>query len=191
MNFFKTLFIASSKQYFTGKDNGLTIEEYIKQQKSAWEKNWRDSVWFGFKYEAYKWYFSLDDKQLTKLSDAEFEKVLLDKWSRARKKENEPRKGLFPTGIFLLQVHRLIQKEKIMVSISPSCKHNFISVNLAKKLQVPAKQIEHTRVLVSNLSLSPCQSPYCVMKSNAPFSCSLNWPNDPLCQSLFHQRDCY
>ena len=54
--------------------------------------------------------------------------------------------GLFPTGISLLQVHGLIQKEKIIVSINPSCKHNFINVNLAKKLQVPAKHIENTQV---------------------------------------------
>jgi hypothetical protein len=32
------------------------------------------------------------------------------------------------------------------VSINPSCKHNFINVNLAKKLQVPAKHIENTQV---------------------------------------------
>ena len=127
---------------FAGKDNGPPIEEYIKQQKSAWATNWRDSWWFGFKDEAYKWYLSLDNKQLTKLSDAEFEKVLLNKWSRARKKENEPRKGLFSTDAFLLQVHGLIQKEKIVVTINPSCKQNLISVNLAKRLQVPAKHME-------------------------------------------------
>ena len=32
------------------------------------------------------------------------------------------------------------------MSIIPSCKHNFINVNLAKKLQVPAKNIENTQV---------------------------------------------
>ena len=45
-----------------------------------------------------------------------------------------------------MQVHGLIQKEKIFVSINPSCKHNFINVNLAKKLQVPAKHIENTQI---------------------------------------------
>jgi len=62
------------------------------------------------------------------------------------KKESMEPKGLFPTGISILQIHGLIQKEKIIVSINPSCKHNFIRVNLTKKLQVPAKQIEHTQV---------------------------------------------
>ena len=62
------------------------------------------------------------------------------------KKETKEPKGLFSAGISLLQVHGLIQKEKIIVSINPSCKHNFINVNLAKKLQVPAKHIENTQV---------------------------------------------
>ena len=70
----------------------------------------------------------------------------MDKCSRARKKENEKSKGLFSTSVSLLQVDGLIQKEKIIVSINPSCKHNFINVNLAKKLQVLAKQIENTQV---------------------------------------------
>jgi len=133
-------------EYFTGKDDSPTIEEYIKQTKSVWEKNWKDSVWLNFRDEAYEWYFSLDDKQLSKLSDAEFERVLLDKWSRTRKKENETRKGLFSKSVSLLQVHGLIQKEKIIVSINPNCKHNFMNVNLVKKLQVPAKHIENTQV---------------------------------------------
>ena len=84
---------------FTGKDNGPTIEEYIEKTKSVWAKNWKDSVWLNFKDEVHKWYFSLDDKQLSKLSDAKFERVLLAKWSQIRKKENETRKGLFSTSV--------------------------------------------------------------------------------------------
>lgn len=40
----------------------------------------------------------------------------------------------------------MIQKEKIIVSINPSCKHNFINVNLVKKLQIPTNHIENTQV---------------------------------------------
>ena len=76
------------------------------------------------------------------------------------KKETKEPKGLFVAGIFVLQVHGLIQKEKIIVSINPSCKQNLINVNLANKLQVPAKQIEHTQIydkdvqIYKNLKLS-------------------------------------
>jgi hypothetical protein len=27
--------------YFTGKDDGPSIEEYIKSQKSLWKENWK------------------------------------------------------------------------------------------------------------------------------------------------------
>jgi len=98
------------------------------------------------KEEATIWWKSLGLINLAKFSDEEMEKLLMDKWSRARKQDKKKHVGLFPTGISLLQVHGLIQKEKIIVSINPSCKQNLISVNLAKKLQVPAKHIENTQV---------------------------------------------
>ena len=107
-------------------------------------KPWKVLLPLGFQDDAARWWYSHANKQLSKLSDAEFERVLLDKWSRARKKENETHRGLFSSVVSLLQVHGLIQKEKIIVSINPSCKQNLINVNLAKKLQVPAKHMEHT-----------------------------------------------
>ena len=131
---------------FTGKDDDPTIEEFIQRIKSKYGICWKIAVWFNLTEEADRWYSSLDYQQLIKLSDAEFEKVFLDKWSRARKKENETHKGLIATGVSLLQVHGLIQKEKIIVYINPSCKKNHININLTKKLQVPAKQIENTQV---------------------------------------------
>ena len=30
-------------------------------------KNWKDTVWINFRDEIAKWYFSIDNKQLTKL----------------------------------------------------------------------------------------------------------------------------
>ena len=60
------------------------------------------------KDETDKWWLSLEHKQLIKLSDAEFERVLLDKWSQARKQDKGKHVGLFPIGISLLQVHGLI-----------------------------------------------------------------------------------
>ena len=51
-------------------------------------------------------------------------------------------KGLFS----ILKVHGCIQNENILISANPSCKHNFIHDNLAKKLQVPTKHIQSTHV---------------------------------------------
>ena len=58
-------------------------------------------------------------------------------------------KGLFST----LKVHGCIQNENIFVSISPSYKHNFIHVNLAKKIQVPSKHIQSTQVDGENFQI--------------------------------------
>ena len=47
------------------------------------------------KDEANKWWLSLDYKQFPKLSDEEFEKFILDKWSHAGKQDNEKRGVIF------------------------------------------------------------------------------------------------
>jgi len=138
--------MASSKASFTGNDNGSTIEEHINRYKRIFRNNWKSMAMASFKDEAATWWGLLNQKKCLNLPDEELEQLLLDRWSHVRKQDKEKHVGLFPTGISLLQVHGLIQKEKIVVSINPSCKHNFISVNLEKKLQVPAKQIEHTQV---------------------------------------------
>ena len=144
-NFSQTLFMEILD--FTGKDDGPTIEEFIQRSKSTHGKYWRIPIVCSMRDEAKKWWLSLDHHQkMTNISDAEFEKLFLDKWSRAKKKENETHKRLFATGVSLLQVHALIQKEKIIVSINPSCKQNLININLAKRLQVPAKHIETAQI---------------------------------------------
>ena len=56
--------------FFTGKDDNPTIEEFIQRQKLIYGELWKDRVFLGFKDEPAKWWFSLDKKQLTKLSDA-------------------------------------------------------------------------------------------------------------------------
>ena len=69
------------------------------------------------------------------------------------KKDKDNYKGLFPSDHFILQVHGCIQKEKVIVSINPSCKHNFINVNLTKRLQVPEKHIQGIEVEGENVQV--------------------------------------
>jgi hypothetical protein len=59
-------------------------------------------------------------------------KNILDRWSHVGKKDKESTKGLFSCGNSILQVHGCIQQEKVIVSINPSCMHNFINVNWLK-----------------------------------------------------------
>ena len=53
----------------------------------------------------------------------------------------------------LLQVHGWIQQENVIVYINLSCTHNFINVNLEKKLQVSAKHIQSAQVDGKNVQL--------------------------------------
>ena len=61
---------------FTGKDNDITIEKFIKNQKSVWGKNWKFLVVDQFKDEATTWWELLNKKKLYNLLDEEFEKLL-------------------------------------------------------------------------------------------------------------------
>jgi len=131
---------------FTRKDESPTIEEFIQKLNSIYGEFWKSIVRLGLKEEATIWWSSLGIKNLSKFSNEELEKLLMDKWSQARKKYKGKHVGLFCTSISLLQVHGLIKKEKIIVSINPSCKNNVINVNLAKNLQVLAKPIENIQV---------------------------------------------
>ena len=79
------------------------------------------------------------------LSDKNYEKTILDKWSHVVKKDKS-NKDLFSYDKFILQVHRSIQEEKVIVSIKPRCKHNLINVNLAKRLHVSTRNIQSTQV---------------------------------------------
>ena len=67
---------------------------------------------------------------MMRLSNVEFEKILLDKWSHGEHKDKEITKSLFSCEKSILQVYGCIHKENIIVSINPSCMHNFINVQL-------------------------------------------------------------
>ena len=41
--------------YFTRKDNGPTIEEYIQKHKLLWKNHWRTFVVCNFEDEAVTW----------------------------------------------------------------------------------------------------------------------------------------
>lgn len=73
-------------------------------------------------------------------------KSLKESQSDAVKQDNTYTSGLSIGGMSLLQVHGFIQHEKVIFTINPSCKHNFINLNLAKKNQVSIKYIQSTQV---------------------------------------------
>ena len=56
---------------------------------------WRLAPWLNFSDETAIWVNSLDSKQMDALFDEDFEKVLLDQWSHAGKKDNKKQKYLY------------------------------------------------------------------------------------------------
>ena len=133
---------------FTGNDDGMSIEEYFEEMNSKCKTSWQNWVSLYLQDDAKVWWDSLNHDNIETLSDDEFELVFLDKWSHAKKKDVESHKGLFSCGNILLQAHGCIQKEKVIVSINPSCKHNFINVNLTKILQVPKNIFKAHKLMV-------------------------------------------
>ena len=83
--------------------------------------------------------------------DEEFEKLFLDRWSHVEKHDTKRTNGLFSCGNSILQVHGCIHKENIIVSINPSCMHNFINVQLVNRMQVLANDIQSTQVEGKNI----------------------------------------
>jgi hypothetical protein len=114
--------------YFTGKCDGPSIEAFIKERNSTWEDNWPHWIDLKLQGDASIWWKSLDYKEMMTLSNGEFEKMLLDKWSHEENKDTKRTKSLFLCDKSILHVHGCIHKENVILSINPSCMHNFINV---------------------------------------------------------------
>jgi hypothetical protein len=54
---------------------------------------------------------------------------------------------------YILQINGCIHKENIIVSINPSCLHNFINVQLVNRLQVPTTNVQNTQVEGENVQI--------------------------------------
>jgi hypothetical protein len=130
--------------FFIGKYDDISIEEYIKSIESLWGNQWKNRVWLSLKDDVMVWWYEVKSEAIHALSDKEYENLFLDKWSHAKIKYKDYTKGLFSHGNSILQVRGCIQKENIIVSINPSCMHNFINVQLVNRLQVHAMNIQST-----------------------------------------------
>jgi len=108
---------------FLGKNDGPTIEKFIREKKVEFPGYWKDKIGYYLKDEAAIWWKSLDSEILKLCQADEIEKLFLDKWFHTGnketkkpskyfifigKKETKKSKGLFFASISLLQVHGLI-----------------------------------------------------------------------------------
>jgi hypothetical protein len=97
------------------------------------------------------WWNGVQSEEIHALSNKEYEKIFLDKCSHAKIKDKDCTKGLFSCDNSILQVHGCLLKKKVIVSINPSCIHNFINIQLVNRLQVSTKNIEGTHVAGENV----------------------------------------
>jgi hypothetical protein len=83
--------------YFTRNYDGPSIEEVIKHRNSFSKEHWKVMINLSLQGDATIWWNSLNYRKMMALSDEEFEKVFLEKWSHAKSKER--RKGYFHVEI--------------------------------------------------------------------------------------------
>ena len=69
---------------FTGNDDGPSIEEFILFLKEQYSNMWRPWLCFCIQDDAWRWWESLNKDKLWALSDEDYEKLLLDRWSSTR-----------------------------------------------------------------------------------------------------------
>ena len=98
-----------NKMYFTRKPDGPSIEKYITHYKLVYPQWWRSKVRDNLSEDARTWWWNLvNHERVYKLEDEEFEKLFLNKWSRAKKKGNEN-----PNSLSSFKVHRGVQMESL------------------------------------------------------------------------------
>ena len=100
---------------FTGNDDGLSIEEFIAFLKEQDGNMWRIGIYFSLQDAARRWWQGLNLDKLIKLPDADFEKVLLDRWSSNKSTNKESHK-------------EILQKDNVSTNGLPSCNNSLLQV---------------------------------------------------------------
>jgi hypothetical protein len=86
--------------YFIEKCDGPSIEVFIKERNPTWEENWTHWVDLKLQGDVAIWWKLLDYKEVMTLSNGEFEKLLLDKWSHGKNKDTERTKCFHVTNLY-------------------------------------------------------------------------------------------
>jgi hypothetical protein len=108
--------------HFIGKCDGPIIEAFIKERKSAWEENWPHWVDLKLQGDVAIWWKSHDYKEMMTLSNGEFEKILLDKWSHRKIRiQREPRVYFHVTNIYYRFMVVFIKKMSLFLLTLVAC----------------------------------------------------------------------
>jgi hypothetical protein len=58
--------------YFTGKDDGPSIEDFLKSHKSEWKEQWKFCLHLRLREDAHTWWTSFDFWEWMSLSEEEW-----------------------------------------------------------------------------------------------------------------------
>lgn len=118
---------------------------------------WIIGICLGLRDDACRWWELLNHDKIRALSDEDYEKFLLDRWSSTKstnkeshkeflQKDNVSTNGLPSCNNSLLQVHGCFLQEQVIILISLSCMHNFINAKLVKSLKLTTKNVCSTHI---------------------------------------------
>ena len=93
---------------FTRQDDNHSIEEFITYCKKICPNVWTLWIWMALKDDARSWWELLNHDKIRALSTEDFEKLVLDTWSRAKNKGNANCNSLSS-----FKVHRGFQMESL------------------------------------------------------------------------------
>ena len=145
---------------FSRNDDGVSIEDFITYQN----KNKNNRIFVGELGQSVLLEMMLLDGRAsftmtiwTKFPMNNQNKSFLDMRCHTQKKDKGSHKEVMQQdnanitsfsscGHSILQVHGLLQQEKVIVSIHPSCKQNFMNVDLTQRLKVSIKNMCSTQV---------------------------------------------
>lgn len=96
---------------FTRQDDGLSIEEFIAYHKKICPIVWTLGIWMALKDDARSWWELLNHDKIMALSAEDFDKFFLDRWSRAKKKDN-----VNPNSSSSFKVHKGVQTKSLKES---------------------------------------------------------------------------
>jgi len=100
---------------FIGSDDGPTIEEFIAFLKEQYSNMWRPWLYFCIQDDAWRWWEPLNKDELRVLSDEDYEKFLLDRWSSTTSTNTKRHK-------------EILQHDNVSTNGLPSCHNSLLQV---------------------------------------------------------------
>lgn len=113
----KLIFLGGYRKiiFFTGQDDGPSIEEFLTSHKKQYTNLWRIGISLCFQDDARRWWEFLNHDKIMTLSDKDYEKFLLARWYSTRSTNKESYK-------------EILHKDNVSTNGLPSCNNSLLQV---------------------------------------------------------------